>query len=221
MALLTPVGRQWCAELRCSAVATLFGTGQYREHQEVLDAIMEAVTKQHRMELVYAAPRCEPAVRVVEPYTTWYAAGRVYLVAWCTKAGAFRTFAVQRIQRAVVLEEPFDPDPDFDPSSFVGQSFGVFQGVVHHVEIDFAPKMAHLAREYCFHASQRIQEREDGGVRFTMDASGLPEIAAWVAGFGGMARPLEPPELVEAVRELHEGGLAAIRALTSDDNNKE
>jgi hypothetical protein len=50
-------------------------------------------------------------------------------------------------------------------------------------------------------------------VVLTMNAAGLPEIAAWVASFGGAAVPLAPPELAEAVRERHAAGLEALAAV--------
>ena len=57
-------------------------------------------------------------------------------------------------------------------------------------------------------------------MRLRMEAAGLPEIAAWVAGFGGDARAIAPPELVEAVARLHRDGLRAVeteRDVTSGD----
>jgi predicted DNA-binding transcriptional regulator YafY len=40
-----------------------------------------------------------------------------------------------------------------------------------------------------------------------LDAAGLPELASWVASFGGAVRAREPAELVEMVRDLHRKGL--------------
>jgi len=53
------------------------------------------------------------------------------------------------------------------------------------------PKVAHLIRERRFHVSQQVTE-VGKGVRLKMGAAGLPEIAAWVAGFGGEARVVAP-----------------------------
>jgi hypothetical protein len=49
----------------------------------------------------------------------------------------------------------------------------------------------------------------DGGVRLTMTAAGLPEVAAWIASFGGKVTAVAPEGLIGAVRALHEGGIAA------------
>jgi proteasome accessory factor B len=218
-ATLTPTGRKYCAELRKANVATLFGGGHYGDKRAELETIHEAIEKQHRVRITYSTPGKRPEDRTIEPYCTWFAAGRVYLVAYCHKAQDTRTFAVQRIQHAEVLDEPFDPDPTFDPAAFTRKGFGVYHGPVYRVTIDFSPKVAHLIRERRFHVSQRVTEVGEG-VRLKMEAAGLPEIASWVAGFGGEARAVAPKELVEAVQDLHRRGLKVAetaRDVTSDD----
>jgi predicted DNA-binding transcriptional regulator YafY len=117
-----------------------------------------------------------------------------------------RKFAVQRIAQARMLEDTFDPDPEFCLTDYVSEGFGAMGGSPADIVIDFDATVAHLIRERRFHRSQRVEERP-GGVRLQLTAAGLPEIAAWLAGFGGHACALEPPELVEAVAEIHRAGL--------------
>jgi predicted DNA-binding transcriptional regulator YafY len=216
---LTPTGRRYCAELRKANVATVFGSGHYGEKRAELESIHEAIEKQHRVRITYATPGKRPEERTIDPYCTWFAAGRVYVVAYCHKAEDTRTFAVQRISHAQVLDESFEPDPAFDPAAFTRKGFGVYHGPVYRVTIDFAPRVAHLIQERRFHVSQQVTD-VGSGVRLKMEAAGLPEIAAWVAGFGGDARVIAPKELVEAVKALHRHGLEVAetaRDVTSDD----
>ncbi|MBI4700555.1 MAG: WYL domain-containing protein [Deltaproteobacteria bacterium] len=110
------------------------------------------------------------------------------------------------VRRAELRDDTFEPDPSFDPAAFARQGFGVFHGPTCGFVIDFDEAVAHLVRERRYHHSQELHELP-GGVRLTMTASGLPEVASWVAGFGGQARPVAPPELVEAVARLHREGL--------------
>jgi len=220
-AMLTPVGRQYCQELRRSNVATLFGTGRYGEKRAEIEALHEAIEKQHRLRIRYSTPGKAASDRTVDPYCTWFAAGRMYLVAYCHKAEEIRTFAVERIVSARVLDEAFDVDPSFDAAAFTRKGFGVFHGPVHQIVVDFSPRVAHLIRERRYHATQQVADRGQG-VRLKMEAAGLPEIAAWIAGFGGDARAVSPRELVDRVLKLHLEGQAAIatkRDVTSDDTN--
>ncbi len=220
-AMLTPTGRAYCAELRKTSIATTFGAGRYGERRAELEAIHEAIEKQHRLRLEYAAPGRPVETRIVEPYCTWFAAGRMYLIAHCHRAGDIRTFAIQRVKVAEVLDEPFEPDPGFDPAAFTRKGFGVYHGPVHRIVIDFSPRVAHLIRERRYHSTQQVVDR-GRGVRLKMEAAGLPEIASWVAGFGGDAKVIGPKELADIVDALHRTALdvaAATRDVTLDDTS--
>jgi predicted DNA-binding transcriptional regulator YafY len=206
-AALPPVVRAFCEELASTEVATLFATGHYSQHSGTLSAIDEAIQKQHVLALEYAAPGKPTQRRIVEPYAIWFAAGRVYLVAHCREAEALRTFAVARMLAAAVLDEPFDPPADFDVEAYVTRGFGVWHGPVCDVVLDFSPEVAHLPSERRFHHSQTFEPLPGGAVRLRMTAAGLPEMAAWIAGFGGRVRARQPTELGEAVRRIHREAL--------------
>jgi predicted DNA-binding transcriptional regulator YafY len=121
-----------------------------------------------------------------------------------------RNFAIQRIQAAERLDETFEPDPMFDFRAYTERAFGVYQGPEYHVVIEFGAEVAHLAHERDWHKKKRLVDLPDGRVRLAMDTAGLPEIASWLAGFGGKVVPIEPPELVALVRGIHERGLATV-----------
>jgi len=124
-AMMTPTGRQYCAELRRSNVATVFGAGRYGSKRAEIESIHEAVEKQHRLRIRYRTPGKPTEARRIDPYCTWFASGRMYLVAFCHTAEDIRTFAVQRVETAQVLDESFDPDPAFDPAAFT-RKFPIF-----------------------------------------------------------------------------------------------
>ena len=217
-AMLTPAGRAYCVELKRTQVATLFGTGEYTAKRPQIDSIHEAIEKEQVLRLRYSAPGKSTEDRAIEPYCTWFAAGRMYVVGYCRKAEDIRTFAVQRIEEATVLDETYEPDPNFDPAAFTRKGFGVFHGPTFRITIDFSTRVGHLIRERRYHVSQQVTTR-GSGVRLKMEASGLPEVASWVASFGGDARVIAPPELVAAVEKLHEDALAVSktrRDVTSD-----
>jgi proteasome accessory factor B len=103
----------------------------------------------------------------------------------------------------------FDRDPNFDPVRFTELGFGALHGPAFEIVIEFDASVAHLARERRWHATQQIEAMSDGRVRLTMTAAGLPEVAAWIASFGGKVTAVAPEGLIGAVRALHEGGIAA------------
>lgn len=65
-----------------------------------------------------------------------------------------------------------------------------------------------------FTAEERVQRtrraRDANAARRSFHAAGLPEIAAWIAGFGGKVIARAPEELVDRVRALHREGLAGF-----------
>jgi predicted DNA-binding transcriptional regulator YafY len=211
MATLTPKGRAHVARLEHTAETAVTGVVSYDEYSAQVSTIQAALGGRQSLRILYETPGKEPSGRVVDPYCLVYHPGRLYLIAWCHRRGEIITFAVQRIAEATLLEERYEPDPSFDPSTFVRRSFGVFDGPVYRFAIDFHPSIAHLVREMKMHASQSVALREDGWTRLTMECSGLPEVAAWVASFGGKVRSIKPGELVELVRALHQGGLHVSR----------
>ncbi len=208
LSMVAPNVRRYCEDLSATAVATHKAPVTLHGQEDVVGLLQEAIVKEQVLRLQYVAPGKELEVRDVEPYATWYADGRLYLVARCRRANELRTFAVPRVRDATVLDDTFDVDPGFNLEEYVQRGFGVHHGPIHHVVLEFDHEVAHVARERVFHKSQRIVEGADGFVRLALDVAGLPEIAAFVASFGGHVRAIEPAELVARVRELHARGLS-------------
>jgi predicted DNA-binding transcriptional regulator YafY len=212
-AMLTPIGREYVAEMAGTTLATFTAPGEYATTGPVIDAIHDAIHKEQLLRIGYTKPNEETVVRDIEPLTTWYHNARLYLVAWCRTKQAHRTFAVQRIDHATVLDETFTREEGFSTLKYIESGFGVYQeDTIHRVEVRFSKSVAHLPRERRYHATQRLRPLEDGGVIVSFSAAGLPEIASWLASFGAKVTPLRPPALVDQVRTLHQEALAALPA---------
>jgi predicted DNA-binding transcriptional regulator YafY len=208
-ARLTPEGRAYAAEISAMAVARhLLASAPVPADVEA--TVHEGLKLGQCLRIRHAAPGKAAHARVVEPRGIWVQGGRSYLVGHCRETNEVRSFLLGRIEAAEVIEDTFEADPSFDLAAYARRSFGVFQGPSHRYAIDLHPEVAHVARERIFHPSQRATAGEGGWTRLTFESAGLPEVAAWVAGYGGYAVAIGPPELVEAVRALHETGLAAL-----------
>lgn len=208
-ASLTPEGRQLIAEHRALLRATHAAPTHFEGKDAILSAIEEACELEQCLRLTYAAPNRPASERVVEPHLLWMHAGRPYLVAYCREAGEFRKFALQRVRSATLLEDTFERRATFDPQSFIERGFGVFQGEAHGFVVHFDASVVHLVRERRWHPTQEVVDNPDGSCTLRFTAAGLPEVAAWIASFGGAVRAEAPSELVERVRSLHEAGLRA------------
>lgn len=140
MAGLTPEARGFVKEQRAALKATHGAPAQLCVAPDVLSEIEEASEREHCLRLDYATPGKTPMARVVEPHLFWVHAGRPYLVAYCRSAGELRTFALQRVTGAQMLDEPFERRADFDAQSFVEQGFGVLHGARHAFAVRFGPR---------------------------------------------------------------------------------
>jgi predicted DNA-binding transcriptional regulator YafY len=209
VASLTPQGRAFLSEQRESLRATNPSPTRLTASDSTLTAIEQGRELEQCVQLCYRDANGVVTDRVVEPHLLWLHAGRPYVVAYCRSAQDYRTFALQRITAATLLDETFERRADFDPRAYTERGFGVFHGPTHSFELHFDASVAHLARERAWHASQTVSEHPNGAVTLTFTAAGLPEVAAWVASFGGAIRACAPPELVTAVKSLHEAGLLA------------
>ena len=130
---------------------------------------------------------------IVEPYRLAYAQGGLYLQAFVPDyGGEMRTFAAQRIESAVALEETFSP-VEHSRGDVFPDSLGAFSGTPETVVIEFSAAEAPYVRERQIHASQVIEDLSDGRIRLTMSVAIDWELQAWVMGFGPAAKVVEPP----------------------------
>ena len=148
--------------------------------------------------------RQESTDRVVEPYALMLKWGLWYLVGFCRLRQGLRTFRVDRLQKVTPLEDPFN----------LPQDFSVREYLSHSLQIEPAYKVAvHLDASVASQVWERhshwmeISNHPDGSITVRYGVSGLEWSTGWVLGFGAAARALEPPALIEQIREAAEGAL--------------
>ncbi len=173
---------------------------------DVEAACRAAVEGPHPLRILYQALHAEqPVPRVVRPYGMAYRGTALYLIGFCELREEIRIFRANRILEAQVLSSTFERPADFDLEQYLSDVWGIEFGPLMHVRVRFDRSVARLVRETVWHPSQRVEEEEGGSVILRMEARGTGELARWLAGFGGSAEVLEPPELRAAVIELGKG----------------
>jgi predicted DNA-binding transcriptional regulator YafY len=208
--MLAPSGRAFAADIKARVLATFSAPGAYGGTRgDTVKIVEDAIAREHRLEIEYWSPTSGEGTRKIDPYFLWFADGRLYLVAWCHLREAYRTFSLDRLRHAELLDEAFEPDRDFDARKFTGGGFGVWNGAPERVVVEFRPEAAHLPSERRYHPTQKLERQPDGAMRVSMEVAGLAQIAAWVASFGGSVVAREPAELVALVFEIYCNGLRA------------
>lgn len=166
---------------------------------QVREAITLGWVQRRKVRLWYRSPRSgDVSMRDFSPYFI-EAAGAgysAYVIGYDDYAGAMRTFKLDRLDRAQMLDESYEIPPDFDPQAYLATAWGIMTGeTVATVELEFTPRVAALVKERRWHASQEIDELENGGLLLTVHVSEPREMLPWIRSWGGDVEVLEPPEL--------------------------
>lgn len=151
----------------------------------------------------YAATSNSKSERIVDPYfLDIYRGTNPYLIAFCNLRQSFRDFRIDRIEELKVLDAKFERNPSFNAKEYMKQRFQYESGDrTFEIEIWFNAATAPFIRERRWHSSQVLVEHSDGSLTLKLQVSGLNDLKRWVLGYGKGAIVLNPPELVELVRE--------------------
>ena len=143
-----------------------------------------------------AAGREEATDRVIEPLGLVNDQGAWYVEAYCRRAGALRTFRVERIRSWEVLEETF-PERALSPS---GSAF-VTDGLPL-ARVRFSPASGSAGTALKEWPGARLESEDADGATVLVPFAGTEWIARQVVALLGDAEVLEPAEVRDAVREL-------------------
>lgn len=183
------------------------GTGQNGVGPEVGRTVREALTLGRRLHLDYWVPaRDEVTHRDVDPIRVRTVEQATYLVGWCRLVDDVRTFRLDRILDARILDVPAEvPAAEPPPDTGLYVPSPTDRLVTFAVEpagrwlIDYYPVEA-VEEQPDGRAVVRLRARDDRWVR---------RLALALAGSGHL---LDPPELVSEVRAAARNALAAYDA---------
>ncbi|MEN9224998.1 MAG: WYL domain-containing transcriptional regulator [Thermostichus sp. DRC_bins_24] len=169
---------------------------------EIWQVLEQACQQQRRVWMRYATPGKPPSERELDPYVLHFSRSNPYVTGWCHLRGEPRWFRVDRIQAIKLLDVRFEVDPKFDREAHLESAFQhEVGGIPQEVVIEFDAATAPYIRERHWHATQVIEELPEGSLRLHVVVRGLQEVKRWVMYYGKGARVLDPPELVEMVKE--------------------
>lgn len=164
---------------------------------------LEKAIQQRRVVCIeYYSPATDTVTtREIEPYSIHLADGACYCVAFCRLRNDQRTFAVDRIRKMEVTEEPFQLPADFSLEEYLRGSLGVMRGEVISLEICFSAEQARYLDEHPQHTSQRRLSEGSAGVVYGFELADNLETLRWVFSFGASATVLVPEHYVARVRK--------------------
>jgi len=172
------------------------------DYVRVLDTITRAWADRRKVAIRYRAASGELTERVICPYFLEVSRSEPasYVIAYDDLRAALRTFKLERVADAELLDSGYAIPEDFDPYAHLASAWGVMDEVEVEVRLRFSAAVAPRVRESVWHHSQRLHDTPDGGCELSMRVGGIKEVRAWVLGWGGDVEVLAPPALRDEVR---------------------
>jgi proteasome accessory factor B len=182
-----------------------------RSYVQILEVLTRAWADRRFVRLRYRAANREVTERVVALYFLEVSRSEpaAYVIGFDRLRDALRTFKIERIEKAELLEEPYTIPEDFDPYIHLKSAWGVIDDAAVEVQLRFSAAVAPRVRESVWHHSQRLIELSDGGCELRMIVGGIREIRSWVLSWGAEVEVLAPEELRAEVA-AHAERLAAM-----------
>ncbi len=180
------------------AVAVV-GTGD----ASVAAAVSRGLAEGRRLHLRYVGSLDERTERDVDPMRVLTLDGRTYLEAWCRRAEAVRTFRLDRIEAAVVLDVAAEVPEDAVP---VDLGTGVLRPEGAPVRLGLAPEAAWIAEE---NPVDSVTDVGEGRREVVMPVADERWLIRLLLRQGGSVTVLDRPDLVERVQSEARAALAA------------
>jgi predicted DNA-binding transcriptional regulator YafY len=172
----------------------------YRQHRETVDRLTEAVRRLRTVQMrYYSASRNATTRREVDPYHLRYAAGALYLIAYCHRRRDVLLFAVDRIRSLAITDHAYQVPLGFDPEAYMQEALVVMRGKPVSVELLFSKATAAWVKDRTYHPSQRVTPQKDGRLCMTIEVADTPELVGWILSFGAGVRVVRPDSLRERV----------------------
>ena len=200
-AALPPSGLTYVRQMQDFFSVRLGPHKAYRDYRETIDRLTRAIAESRTVQMRYfSASRNATSRREVDPYRLWYAAGALYLIAYCHRRRDVRMFAVDRIRSLTVTDHPCQMPLSFDIDAWVQDALVVMRGNQIGVELLFDRATAAWVKDRLWHPSQELTSLRDGRLRMALQVADTRELLGWILSFGRGVRVLRPDSLREAVR---------------------
>ncbi len=179
----------------------LLATGHRAVEARHFEMVATALLSRRRLALRYhVRARNERGERLVSPQVIIHYRGSWYLVAWCHMRHGLRSFALDAIEEAHLVEIPAQEVDTRVLEDFVGQGYGIFSGgQVQWARLRFTEERARWVAHETWHPKQAITWLPDGRMEMRLPFTDLRELTMDVLRHGSHVEALEPEALRSAV----------------------
>jgi predicted DNA-binding transcriptional regulator YafY len=165
------------------------------------EPVATAVLNRQRLHIVYVSRSSnERTERDISPQRLVHYRENWYCDAWCHLRRDLRSFAVDAIQSARLLDEKARTVPDRELDEVLASGYGIFSGrKTTWAKLRFTPERARWVAAEEWHPRQKGRFEPDGSYVLELPFSDHRELAMDVLRHGPHVEVLEPASLREAV----------------------
>jgi predicted DNA-binding transcriptional regulator YafY len=174
------------------------------------EMVANAVLDRRRLHIVYVSRGSnERTVRDISPQRLVHYRENWYCDAWCHLREDVRSFAVDAIESAQLLDQKAKTVPDRELDEVLASGYGIFSGrKTTWAKLRFTPERARWVSAERWHPQQKGRFERDGSYLLELPFSDHRELAMDVLRHGPHVEVLEPASLREAVKEQLAAALA-------------
>ena len=186
-----------------ATAATLTARQPDETFRQVLRTLAKAWATGRQVRIHYRAAESEHVHRyelcpyLIEPLGVGNA---TYVIGHASYFDAVRTFKVERIRHAELLDARYEIPDGFAGPAMLESGWGIMYGEAQvEVALRFVPEAVRRVRETRWHPSQCLEETPDGGCVLRVTVAHPEEMRYWILGWGAQVEVLAPAWLRDEI----------------------
>ncbi len=175
----------------------ILGAGARSKSLPMFSVVTSGALNRQRLFLTYdGRQRGEVSEREVSPQRLVYYKGNWYLDAWCHKKEALRSFAVERIGQAHLLNMACKHISDAELDEKLAKSFGIFSGEPTATAVlHFTEQAARWVADEEWFPEQESRWLDENTFELRIPYNNPTELIMEICRYGPDVEVIEPPEL--------------------------
>lgn len=168
-------------------------------------------TKYHKSALIsYRGLKdIEPIPRKIDPYRISWFNSNWYIKAFCHYRNELRTFAINRVETAEILDESFEVPTEIEKAPITDTPFEF--DPITDIEVWCSSEIATtFDKTVKFYIEKEAMPRKDGSVTFYIKRAPKNTVINWVLAQNGQAKVINPKDLAEEIEFFIENDVAEI-----------
>ena len=181
----------------------VLGSGTRSKRIPMFSVVASALLKRSRLKIQYYSRQNNVwSDRLVSPQYLAYYKGNWYLDAWCHDKKGLRTFAVENIKEATLVDSVCHELSKAKLEKLLTKSFGIFSGEPTATAVlHFTEKSARWVADEQWFPDEAGKWLDDGTFELRIPYADPTELIMEICKYGADVQVIEPPELITQVAD--------------------